>query len=65
MLRFSQHVPDVEAAIEGCWMVGMHHSLARLEPALAGTPAPWDWDVFAATQAHYAEQGLAPTVSED
>ena len=40
-------------------MVGMHTSLARLEPALAGAPVPWDWDAFGAARAHYAELGLA------
>ena len=34
-------------------------SLARLEPALAGAPVPWDWDAFGAARAHYAELGLA------
>ena len=64
VLRFHQHVPNVDEAVEGCWMVGLHHSLDRLEPALAGAPIPWDWDAFAARQARYAEQGLAPTPSE-
>ena len=64
VLRFSQYVPDVDDAVEGCWMVGLHASLARLGPALAGTPVPWDWDSFAAHQTRYAEQGLAAPVSE-
>jgi hypothetical protein len=37
----------------------MHTSLLRLQPALAGAPAPWDWDAFADLRAHYAEHGLA------
>ena len=59
VLRFSQHVPNVDDAVEGCWIVGMHTSLLRLQPALSGAPAPWDWDAFAALRAHYADDGLA------
>ena len=59
VLRFDQRVASVDEAVEGCWMVGMYTSLARLEPALAGAPVPWDWDAFAAARAHYAELGLA------
>ena len=44
----AQHVvPNVDEAIEGCWIVGMHTSLDRLEPASpggrcrgTGTPSP-------------------------
>ena len=59
VLRFSQHVPNVDEAVEGCWIVGMHTSLLRLQPALAGAPVPWDWDAFGALRAHYAEHALA------
>jgi uncharacterized protein YndB with AHSA1/START domain len=59
VLRFDQHVANVDEAVEGCWIVGMHTSLLRLPPALAGAPAPWDWDAFADLRAHYAEHGLA------
>lgn len=59
VLRLTQHVSDVTAAIDGCWLVGMHTSLSRLEPSLAGAPVPWDWDAFAAAQARYAAAGLA------
>jgi uncharacterized protein YndB with AHSA1/START domain len=64
VLRFSQTVPDVGDAVEGCWMVGLHTSLSRLEPALAGAPVAWDWDVFGTTRARYAERGLAAPDAE-
>jgi uncharacterized protein YndB with AHSA1/START domain len=63
ILRLTQHVSDVTAAIDGCWVVGLHTSLSRLEPCLAGAPAPWDWDTFADAQAHYAADGLASPVA--
>ena len=59
ILRLTQHVLDTNEAIDGCWVVGLHTSLARLGPALAGTPTPWDWDAFAAAREHYAAVGLA------
>lgn len=59
VLRLTQQVGDVAAAIDGCWVVGLHTSLARLEPALAGSPVPWDWTAFGEAQAHYAAEGLA------
>jgi uncharacterized protein YndB with AHSA1/START domain len=62
ILWLTQHVSDVIAAIDGCWVVGLHTSLSRLEPCLAGAPAPWDWDTFADTQAHYAAADLAAPV---
>ena len=49
-------------AIDNCYLVGLQASLARLEPALAGRPEPWDWDAFAVAQAHYADLGLAAPV---
>ncbi len=61
-LRLSCFVTDVDSAIDGCNLVGLHTSLGRLEPCLAGHPVHWDWDEFAATQAHYAALGLAPQV---
>ena len=63
VLRLSHHVPDVPAAVEGCWLVGLQASLDRLEPCLAGAPAPWDWEAFGAAQAHYAGLGLAAPVA--
>lgn len=61
-LRLSHAVVDIDAAIDRCYLIGLHTSLSRLEPALAGTPVPWDWEAFAASQAAYAELGLAPEV---
>lgn len=61
-LRLSHFVPDVQEAVDGCYLVGLQASLARLEPCLAGSPVPWDWDAFAAAQAHYAGLGLAAPV---
>jgi uncharacterized protein YndB with AHSA1/START domain len=60
VLRLSHFVLDPAAAIETCYAVGLHMSLARLAPSLAGTPEPWDWDVFAEHQRRYAAAGLAP-----
>lgn len=62
-LRLNHFVTDVAAAIDNCYVVGLHASLARLEPSLAGTPEPWDWDDFYAAQAAYAELGFAPEVA--
>ena len=62
LLRLSHIVPDVHEAIDGCYLVGLQTSLARLEPSLAGRPEPWDWDAFAGAQAHYAGLGLAAPV---
>jgi uncharacterized protein YndB with AHSA1/START domain len=63
VLRLSHYVPDAGAAIDSCFVVGLHTSLSRLEPCLAGHPTPWDWDGFAAAQAQYASLGLAPPVT--
>lgn len=63
VLRLSHFVTDTDAAIENCYVVGLHASLARLAPCLAGNPVAWDWDGFAEAQVHYASIGLAPPVS--
>ena len=63
-LRLSHFVTDVTEAIDHCYVVGLHHSLARLEPLLEGRPIAWDTDGFVATQARYAEIGLAASVDE-
>jgi len=63
VLRLSHFVTDTSAAVENCYVVGLHTSLARLEPCLAGHPIAWDWDAFADAQAHYADAGLAPAVT--
>jgi uncharacterized protein YndB with AHSA1/START domain len=60
VLRLSHFVTDVDDAIESCYVVGLHASLARLEPCLAGAPVPWDWDAFAVAQGQYASVGIAP-----
>ena len=59
VLRLSHFVADTAGAIDNCYVVGLHASLARLAPCLAGRPVAWDWDGFAEAQAHYASIGLA------
>ena len=61
-LRLSHFVTDADGAIGNNYVVGLHTSLARLEPVLAGEPSPWDWDGFAEAQAAYARLGFAPEV---
>jgi uncharacterized protein YndB with AHSA1/START domain len=63
VLRLSHFVTDVPAAVERGYVVGLHTSLGRLTPCLAGEPVPWDWDEFAETQARYADLGLASSAS--
>ena len=63
VLRLTHFVPDTDAAIANCYIVGLYTSLSRLEPSLAGRPIEWDWQRFAETQAHYASVGLAPPVA--
>jgi uncharacterized protein YndB with AHSA1/START domain len=63
VLRLSHVVPDTRAAVDNCYLVGLHESLERLEPCLAGKPEPWDWDRFARSQARYAAEGLAAPVT--
>ena len=38
VLRLSHFVTDPDAAIDNCYVVGLHTSLARLDPCLAGRP---------------------------
>ena len=64
VLRLSHFVLDPALAIENCYAVGLHTSLDRLGPCLAGTPAPWDWDGFARNQERYAAAGLAPALPD-
>jgi uncharacterized protein YndB with AHSA1/START domain len=61
-LRLSHFVTDVGGAIDNCYVVGLHTSLGRLEPCLAGSPIAWDWEGFAESQARYAAMGLAAEV---
>ena len=63
VLRLSHFVTDIAGAIDKCYVVGLHASLARLAPCLAGEPTAWDWDEFAVSQAQYASLGLAPAPS--
>jgi uncharacterized protein YndB with AHSA1/START domain len=63
VLRLSLFVTDPAGAIDNCYVVGLHTSLARLEPLLAGRPAAWDWEGFAEAQAQYARMGLAAPVA--
>jgi uncharacterized protein YndB with AHSA1/START domain len=63
VLRLSHFVTDGAAAIENCYVVGLHQSLSRLAPLLAGQPIAWDWDAFAEAQTEYARMGLAPEVT--
>lgn len=62
ILRLSHFVTDPERAIDNCYVVGLHTSLSRLTPCLAGHPTSWDWDAFAEAQGEYASIGLAPQV---
>lgn len=62
VLRLSHFVPSPDDAIGKCYVVGLHTSLSRLVPCLAGQPVPWDWDQFAEAQAQYATLGFAPAV---
>lgn len=61
-LRLSHFVVDIEAAVDRCYIVGLHTSIGRLEPSLAGQPIAWDWEGFAEAQAAYARLGFAPEV---
>jgi uncharacterized protein YndB with AHSA1/START domain len=63
VLRLSHFITDPAAAIDRCYVVGLHTSLGRLAPCLEGKPIAWDWDGFADAQAHYAGVGLAPAPS--
>lgn len=63
VLRLTHFMPEPDAGIERCYVVGLHTSLGRLVPCLVGAPIPWDWAEFADAQAAYAEIGLAPAVT--
>jgi uncharacterized protein YndB with AHSA1/START domain len=65
VLRLSHFVTDPATAIENGYAVGLHTSLERLAPHLAGTPVPWDWDAFARHQRRYAAAGLAAALPAD
>jgi uncharacterized protein YndB with AHSA1/START domain len=65
VLRLSHFVTDTGTAVDNCFVVGLHTSLSRLEPCLAGRPVAWDWEAFAEAQTHYAGAGLAAPVSAE
>jgi uncharacterized protein YndB with AHSA1/START domain len=65
VLRLSHFIADPADAIEKCYVVGLHASLARLGPCVAGHPTAWDWDGFADAQAHYSSIGLASSETGD
>lgn len=54
-LRATYSVPDIDMAIERGDLVGLHYSLDRLVPALAGSPVGWDNDVFQELITAYSE----------
>jgi uncharacterized protein YndB with AHSA1/START domain len=62
VLRLSHFVTDPANAIDNCYVVGLHTSLSRLVPCLAGRPIAWDWGAFATAQQQYAELGVAPPI---
>lgn len=53
-------VPDVDTAIDRGDVVGLHHSLDRLVPALSGAPVGWDIDAFQELRVAYTEEGAGP-----
>ncbi len=65
VLLLSHFVTDPATAIDNCYAVGLHTSLDRLGPCLAGSPTPWDWDAFARHQRRYAAAGLAPEPTDE
>jgi len=54
-LRLTQHTPDIEAALSQGHIVGLHHSLDRLEPALDGAAEAWDWNRLPVLEDEYRE----------
>ena len=59
-LRLTEDTPDISAAMAEGHIVGLHHSLDRLDPALAGAPEPWDWDRLPVIEAKYRELLATP-----
>jgi uncharacterized protein YndB with AHSA1/START domain/ketosteroid isomerase-like protein len=60
VLRLTQDTPDIAAALAQGHIVGLHHSLDRLEPALDGAPQPWDWDRLPVIEAEYRSMLASP-----
>ncbi|WP_292676744.1 SRPBCC domain-containing protein [Nocardioides sp.] len=58
LLRLSQDTPDIAAALAEGHIVGLHHSLDRLEPALDAAPQAWDWDQLPVIEAEYRSRLL-------
>lgn len=58
-LRATYFVPDLDLAIKRGDIVGLHHSLDRLAPALKGHPIGWDQDAFIELQAAYGDHNPA------
>ena len=52
-LRLTQDTPDIAAVLAEGHIVGLHHSLDRLEPALDGRPEAWDWDRLPVIEGEY------------
>ncbi|MBM6622139.1 SRPBCC family protein [Micrococcaceae bacterium RIT802] len=61
LLIATYSVPDLDLAIGRGDVVGMHYSLDRLEPALAGSPVAWDNDAFGELVAAYDDAGADVT----
>jgi uncharacterized protein YndB with AHSA1/START domain/ketosteroid isomerase-like protein len=59
-LRLTQQTPDIAAVLAQGQLIGLHHSLDRLEPALDGTPAAWDWDRLPVIEAEYRDLLASP-----
>jgi uncharacterized protein YndB with AHSA1/START domain len=57
-LHATYFVPEIDMAVERGDVAGLHYSLDRLEPALAGQPAAWGDDAFGKLLAEYAPASL-------
>jgi uncharacterized protein YndB with AHSA1/START domain/ketosteroid isomerase-like protein len=58
VLRLRQDTPDIAAALAQGHIIGLHHSLDRLEPALDGRPESWDWDRLPVIEKDYRSRLL-------
>ncbi len=61
-LRATYFVPDLDLALQRGDVLGLHHSLDRLAPALAGHPVAWDDEAFSQLRAAYAD--VAPATPQ-
>jgi uncharacterized protein YndB with AHSA1/START domain len=59
VLRLTYFGPDADLVVQNNYVVGLHTSLSRLAPSIAGTPKDWDWAEFGAAQVAYAVLGFA------